>query len=68
MKKTRHDGDCSIYAAIRNNIPETGICTCGYGLQYLRQTSGDNSEMYSKELNEKLARERSESRLEGKTK
>ena len=50
--KTKHDGDCSIYACLENSNLEDGICTCGYGHQLMR---GCNySEMYSKELQEKL--------------
>jgi len=50
--KTQHDGDCSIYACLSNNIPEAGICTCGYGHQLRR---GDGySKMYSEELEQKL--------------
>ena len=50
--KTRHDGDCSIYSPLKNGCPEDGICTCGYGHQRLGE--GDRSEMYSKELEQKL--------------
>ena len=50
--KTRHDGDCSIYASLDNNIPEAGVCTCGYGHQLRGQA--DYSQRYSKELSEKL--------------
>jgi len=47
--KTRHDGDCSIYACLENiDMPEAGICTCGYGHQ--QKYKGDGSKMYSKEL------------------
>lgn len=28
--KTRHDGDCTIYASLVNGNPNDGICTCGY--------------------------------------
>jgi len=55
MRKTRHDGDCSIYSSLMNGMPEDGICTCGYGHQLKR--GGDLSEMYSEELLEKLERE-----------
>ncbi len=55
--KEGHDGDCTIYSALRNNRVEDGICTCGYGLQRLRES--DPSEMYSEELQQKLAKEKS---------
>lgn len=55
MKKTRHNGDCAIYASLVNERPEDGICTCGYGVQCMRE--GNDSEMYSKELEEKLKNE-----------
>jgi len=48
--KTKHDGDCTIYASLDNENPEDGICTCGYG----HQRRGDESEMYSRELQEEL--------------
>ena len=51
MKK-QHDGDCTIYALLMNGNPENGICTCGYGWEQVRK--GDWSQMYSKELLEKL--------------
>lgn len=51
----RHDGDCSIYVSLDNNIPEAGICTCGYGHELVWH--GDYSQIYSKELIEKLDRE-----------
>lgn len=54
MKK-KHDGDCTVYACLHNNMPKSGICTCGYGLQLLRK--GDDSELYSSELKEKLEAE-----------
>jgi len=53
--KTRHDGDCTIYASLINGNPEDGICTCGYGHQLKRR--GDYSEMYSKERLEKIEAE-----------
>ena len=34
MKK-RHDGDCTVYAALLNGFPTDGICTCGYAHQHL---------------------------------
>lgn len=50
MTKTRHDGDCTIYASLDNiGMPEAGICTCGYGHQKNRQ-DGHQDEMYSQEL------------------
>jgi hypothetical protein len=42
-----HSGDCTIYAAMENRNSTDGICTCGYGLQRLRE--GDCSELLSKE-------------------
>ncbi len=54
MTKTRHDGDCSIYASLDNyGVPEAGICTCGYGHQELWRT-GNPSKLYSDELMKKL--------------
>lgn len=38
-----HDGDCTIYAALRNHRPEDGICTCGYAHE-------SGTEKYSDEL------------------
>jgi hypothetical protein len=35
--KSQHDGDCTTYASLVNRNPEDGICTCGYGWQYLRE-------------------------------
>lgn len=43
----QHDGDCTIYASLVNNEPSDGICTCGFGLDMIRKSSGDH--MYSKE-------------------
>ncbi len=52
--KTRHDGDCDIYASLDNiGKPEAGICTCGYGSQ-VRFETGDDLEMYSEERLSKL--------------
>ncbi len=45
--RTRHDGDCTIYASLVNDCPEAGVCTCGYGYECVRR--GDRSEMYSDE-------------------
>lgn len=42
-----HAGDCTIYAALMNDSPIDGICTCGYGWSLARK--GDWSEMYSRE-------------------
>ena len=42
--RTRHDGDCTIYAAMHGR-PYDGVCTCGYGWQRVRKN--DYSEMYS---------------------
>jgi len=51
--RTRHYGDCPIYASVASNFsPEVGICCCGYGWYLVGK--GDWSEMYSKELLEKL--------------
>lgn len=51
--KTRHDGDCSIYASLSNvGMQEAGVCTCGYGHQLIGK--GDYSQMYSEELLKKL--------------
>ena len=57
MIRTKHDGDCSIYSSSDNGKPEDGICTCGYGLDYLRRNGGDKSKLYSEELREKLEKE-----------
>ncbi|MBI2628534.1 hypothetical protein HYW74_00430 [Candidatus Pacearchaeota archaeon] len=53
MIKTDHDGDCTIYSVLANNNPRDGICTCGYGLELLREKV-DTSELYSQELASKL--------------
>jgi len=50
MKPAQHSGDCTIYSSLINNRFEDGICTCGYGLQVMRDTGGDKRELYSKEL------------------
>ena len=51
--KTRHDGDCSVYASLGNyDMPEAGICTCGYAHE--QQFQGNHNEMYSEELLAKL--------------
>ncbi len=48
-KLTEHSGDCSIYSGLVNGTPESGICTCGYGLQVMRD-SGNPNKLYSNEL------------------
>jgi hypothetical protein len=54
MNKTRHDGDCSIYASLDNlGMPEAGICTCGFGHEKLRE-NGSPEHMYSRELAKEL--------------
>ncbi len=48
-KRTKHSGDCSIYACREGTDKlEQGICCCGYGHQLT--WDGDQSEMYSQEL------------------
>ena len=54
MKKTEHYGDCTIYSALANGNQREGICTCGYGLELLREKQ-DKSELYSSELQSKLS-------------
>ena len=54
MTRTKHYGDCTIYACLDNGRPEDGICTCGYGLDYLRETGGDTLHLYSDELKKLL--------------
>ena len=49
-KQDKHEGDCTIYSSLGNQRPVDGVCTCGYGLQLVRE--GNWSEMYSKELKE----------------
>lgn len=51
--KQQHDGDCTIYSALINGRPEDGICTCGYGLQWLRENL-DRTHLYSNELKKKI--------------
>ena len=52
--RSKHDGDCTIYAVLENiGMPEAGICTCGYGHQY-RYKNGDDKEMYSEQLLKKM--------------
>jgi len=50
--KTQHDGDCTIDFSLVSGKPENGICTCGYGLQLMRQ--GDYSQMYSEDFSKRL--------------
>ncbi len=50
MAKTKHYGDCSIYQTLDNCRPESGICTCGYGSDYLSENGGDTLHLYSNEL------------------
>lgn len=52
-----HAGDCSIYAAMANGKPTDGICNCGYGLRRLRE--GDDTQMYSQEMQQRLSIARS---------
>lgn len=52
MSRIQHDGDCTIYSSLHNGNPESGICTCGYGLERIR--NGDWSQIYSEELQTKL--------------
>jgi hypothetical protein len=52
-KLSQHSGDCTVYASLHNGTPEAGVCTCGYGLQVMRET-GDNREIYSEELIKRL--------------
>ena len=43
---TRHAGDCTIYVGERDVArPWDGVCTCGCGWRYLRQTGGDDRHM-----------------------
>lgn len=56
VEKTRDDGDCSIYSSLVNGRPEDGICTCGYGRLALMYEGGNDKEMYSDELREKILR------------
>ena len=48
MVKTRHDGDCYVYMADPRH-PLSGICTCGYGMDLLRDEA-DDSELVNQEL------------------
>lgn len=58
MDPKKHSGDCTIYASLINDVPEAGLCICGYGYEYFCRNNGDISELYSKELIEKLENER----------
>ena len=40
MKKKRHYGDCPIYALLINDMPECGICCCGYGWELVGEVIG----------------------------
>lgn len=51
--KVCHDGDCSIYRALLNQNPWDGICTCGKGWEFARESGGDYSQMLSEERLEK---------------
>lgn len=53
--ETGHAGDCTIYAALCNDHPTDGICTCGYGWRLARK--GDLSQMYSQEREAAMARD-----------
>jgi len=47
--RTRHDGDCSIFACREgSDCLEQGICCCGFGHQ--NHWHGGEPEMYSNEL------------------
>ena len=50
VMKTKHDDDCTIYSCLNNGKPEDGVCTCGYGLEVIRETGGIRKHMYSEEL------------------
>ncbi len=64
--KTKHDSDCHIFSELANGLPYDGICTCGYGLQQIRDgrpehevmTTGlrDALDMGSVEIEAKAAR------------
>lgn len=54
MVRTKHYGDCTIYQALDNCRPESGICTCGYGFDYSVEHGGDISNLYSDELKKLL--------------
>ena len=54
QEKTKHDGDCKIYAALEN--PDNclnGVCICGYGKQILKKQESYR-EMCSQELLDEL--------------
>ena len=55
LNKTRseHAGNCSIYVSLSNESPNSGICTCSYGLHVMK-TTGKDYELYSSEIRERL--------------
>lgn len=67
MTKNKHSGDCTYYSSLINERPEDGICTCGYGLESLRET-GNREQLYSKELKRKLEEKDSKDGLENNLK
>lgn len=52
--RTRHDGDCSIYASLCNGQVTDGICTCGYSHELI--AGGDYSQVMSRERKEEEER------------
>jgi hypothetical protein len=52
-ERKQHWGDCTIYSALINRMPWDGICTCGYGWDYLSRNGGDDAHMFSDEYREK---------------
>ena len=48
MRKTKHDADCGFFSALDNGTPDCGVCTCGLGLQRLREDAGVD-DLYSEE-------------------
>ena len=59
-ERTMHDGDCSIYACLCNETPDSGVCTCGFGAWYRRNKAGSEQHLYSNELLEKMEKETEE--------
>jgi hypothetical protein len=55
-RKSQHTEGCAIYAGLVHRIPEAGICTCGYGLQVMKET-GNKNELYSRELKGNLVQQ-----------